>query len=200
MKNLKALIRLTLLTALFAGVQAGAGLFWHTDGSSFPFTTLRGETVQIAGQGIYALDTYFKAPIFRGTDAVTLFVALPLLLIAGLLTARGALRGRILLTGVLAYLLYNAGSVALGVTYNKLFLVYVAYFSASLFAFILAFTSIDRQELAARVTPGAPLRGMATLMFVSALGLFAACCNPRHLVHGGCTRHRQLHHRSDLRV
>ena len=174
MKTSKALIILSLLVGLLAIVQAGAGLFWPDGGSPFPFTTLHGQQVQINGQGIYAYDTTFKAPIFRGTDAITLFVCVPLLIIAVLLYRRGSLRGQILLASVLAYFLYNSASVVLGVAYNNLFLVYTAFFSASLFAFILSLAAIDLQSLPARVSAGFPRRGMAGLMFVAGLAVLFA--------------------------
>jgi hypothetical protein len=50
----------------------------------------------------------------------------------------------LVLTGALTWFLYVGASYALGaVAYNNLFLIYVALFSASLFAFVLALTSID---------------------------------------------------------
>lgn len=174
MKISKAVIVLCIFAALFGLVQAGAGLFWQTDGQPFTFTTLHGESVQIEGRGIYAFDTAFKVPILRGTDAVSLFLVLPLLVIALLLYRRGSLRGGVLLVGVLAFYVYNSASLALGAAYNNLFLVYVAYFSTSLFAFILAFNAIDGQALATRVEPGFPHTGTAVLMFVSGLALLVA--------------------------
>lgn len=174
MKKQPALSWLIPLTGILALIVAGVGLFWQNGGGPFPFITLHGETVQMSGQGIYAYDTYFKAPIFRGTDAVTLFVGIPLLLAAALLYRRGSLRGGILLAGVLSYFLYNSASMALGVAYNNLFLVYTAYFSASLFAFGLACRSIDLQVLSSHVSAGLPRRGIAVLMFVSGLALMAA--------------------------
>lgn len=38
--------------------------------------------VEINGTGIYTYDSFFKAPILQGTDAITLLVVLPLLVIA----------------------------------------------------------------------------------------------------------------------
>ncbi|RPJ50021.1 MAG: hypothetical protein EHM21_05850 [Chloroflexi bacterium] len=175
MKPFKSVLILSVLTGLLAIVQAGVGLFYPTGGAPFPFTTLHNQVVQMNGQGIYAYDTYFKAPILRGTDAVTLFICIPLLVIALLLYHRGSLRGGLLLVGVLGFFLYISASVVLGVAYNNLFLLYVAFFSASLFAFILAFTTIDRQDLAARLsTRRLPRRGIAILMFVSGAALLAA--------------------------
>jgi hypothetical protein len=38
-----------------------------------PFTTVRGQSVEVYGQGLYRYDALQKAAIFRGGDAVTLF-------------------------------------------------------------------------------------------------------------------------------
>jgi hypothetical protein len=166
------LIGLSWLVAALALIAAGAGVFWRDAGEPFAFTTLHGQTVQIAGQGLYRYDTFFRAPINRGTDAVTLLVGLPLLAFAILRYRRGSLRGAVLLTGVLAYFLYNAASLAFGVAYNDLILVYIAYFSASLFAFVIACMSIDLRALPAHVSPRLPHRGMAVFVFVSGLTVF----------------------------
>ena len=71
--------------------------------------------------------------------------------------------------GTLIYFLYLYGSYALGIAFNRVFLVYIALFSASLFAFVLVFTSIDRQMLAAHFLPDLPRRGIAIFMFASGL-------------------------------
>ena len=174
MKNQPALNFLIPLIAVLVVISAGMGLFWQDAGSPFSFITLHGQTVQISGQGLYHYDTAFRVPIFRGTDAATLFVCLPALIAAFLVARRGSLRGRLFLAGILAYFLYNAASIALGVAYNVLFLVYVTYFSASLFAFGLVVRSIDLDDLAAHVSPGLPRRGIAILLFVAGLAVLAA--------------------------
>jgi hypothetical protein len=154
-----------LLVALLALMAAGAGLFWPAPGSPFMVTTVRGEEVELYGRGLYRYDTAFAAPILRGTDGVTLFVALPLLLAVVTIYRRAPLRGGLLLTGLLAYFVYNAASLALGVMYNEMILVYIFYFSAAFFAFILVFTSIDLQELAGRVSPAMPRQALAVFLF-----------------------------------
>ena len=169
MKPSKALVNLSALIAVLALVATAAGLFWQDGGSSFSFTTLRGQTVQIYGQGLYRYDTSFTAPVLRGTDAVMLFVCTPLLVVSILLYRRGSLRGGFLLTGALACFLYNAASLGFGAAYNNLFLLYLVYFSASLYAFVLAFTSVDLQALPAHVAPRLPHRGIAVFMFVAGL-------------------------------
>jgi len=71
--------------------------------------------------------------------------------------------------GTLVYFLYVYASLALNAAYNDLFLVYVALFSASLFAVVLAYTSIDLPALEAHFLPSLPRRGPALFMFASGL-------------------------------
>jgi hypothetical protein len=174
MKISKAVIILSILVGIFAIAQSAAGLFISGGPGPFEFTTLRGETVLMSGQGLYALDTFFKAPIFRGTDALTLFVCVPLLIIALILYRGGTMRGKLFLTSILSFFLYNSISVAMGVTYNNFFLLYIFYFSVSLFAFFLAAQSIDLKALASSVSPGFPRKGIAILLFVAAAALLFA--------------------------
>ncbi len=171
MKISKAIIFFSIAVALLAAIYASVGLFWQDDGAPFNFTTLHGETVEMYGRGIYRNDAAFRAPIFRGTDAITLFVCVPVLLFAVILYARNSLRGGILLTSMLAYFMYNAASLALGAAYNELLLIYIASFSLSLFAFIMAFTSIDLQVLAERTAPTLAHRGIAIFLFIAGMSL-----------------------------
>ena len=170
MKQRAALLWLIPVILLLALIAAGVGLFWQ-DGGPFMFTTVRGETVQMYGQGLYRYDSYFKAPILRGTDAVALFAGLPLLAIAFRFYRRGSLRGGLLLVGALSFFLYYSASLAFSAAFNRLFPVYVALFSASFFAFLYALTAIDAPALAARLSPRLPRRGLAAFMFVAGLGV-----------------------------
>ncbi|MFO7916958.1 MAG: hypothetical protein R6V13_02625 [Anaerolineae bacterium] len=169
MKRSPTLIWLSAAVATLASVAAAAGLFWRESGESFPFTTLRGEEIQIYGRGLYHYEWAFRAPVLRGADAVLLFVGIPLLVVSIVLYRRGSLRGGFLLTGTLAVFLYNGASLAFGAAYNDLFLLYVAYFSTSLYAFALALGSIDLGTLPAHVSSDLPRRGIAIFIFVAGL-------------------------------
>jgi hypothetical protein len=171
MKISKSLIWLSILVAILAAFYAAVGLFSSGGDGSFTFTTVHGQTVNMYGRGLYSYDSAFKAPIFRGTDAVTLFVCVPILLLAVLYYSRGSMRGGIFLTSILAYFLYNSASLALGAAYNYLLLVYIACFSLSFFAFVMAFSAIDLQILAANTSPKLPRLGIAIFMFLSGLSL-----------------------------
>lgn len=170
MKRNPALDWLIPLIAILAVVIAGVGLFSQGGDGAFSFSTVYGDTVEIYGQGIYSHDTSFVAALFKGTDAITLFVSLPLLLVGYLSYRRGSLRGSIFLIGMLLYFLYIGVTYTFSVIFNSLFLVYTALFSASLFATIIALTTFDAQYLASKVTSNMPHRGIAIFMFVAGLG------------------------------
>lgn len=171
MKLKSSLNWLIPLIVILTLVVAGVGLFWMDGGTAHPFTTVHGETVQIYGQGLYSHDTVFSASTTRGTDMVTLFVCLPLLVVSFVLYRRGSLRGGLMLAGVLAYFLYYGASLGLDKAYNSLFLVYIALFSACFYAFVIAFTAIDLQVLSSRISDQLPVRGMAVFMFIVGVGL-----------------------------
>lgn len=172
MKQSNLLVQLSLLIALLALVSAAYGLFYQDGGQPFSFTTARGESVVMDGNGLYRYDSQLSAAVFRGTDAAMLVVAIPALLIATFSYRRGSFRGGLLLTSLLGCFVYNAFHAAFSIAYNSLFLIYAAYFSLSLFGFIYAVSLIDFQTLPARVGPKLPHRGIAIFLFVAGLTVF----------------------------
>jgi hypothetical protein len=169
LKSSRAVVWLSILILILAAIAAGAGLFWQDGDGSFAFTTLRGQSAEIYGRGLYRYDSVFIGAGFKGQDFVTLFLGVPLLVLTTLLYRRGSLRGGLLLTGVLTYFLYVYATMAVGAAYNSLFLVYVALFSASFYAFILAFASIDLQALPATTLSRLPVRGPVAFLLAGGL-------------------------------
>jgi hypothetical protein len=163
----RSVIWLSGMMALLALVASAIGLFWQPGASPVSFTTVHGQTVQLFGSGIYHYDTLFTGAAHRGTDAATMFVGVPLLVVALVLARRGSLRGRLMLIAALAYFLYDSASVALGGAYNSIFPVYIALFSASLFAFVRCFMSVDLRPLAARLSTRPPRFGPAAVLLAS---------------------------------
>jgi hypothetical protein len=163
------LIALAGLIVALSLVAATAGLVWRGGDAPATFTTIHGETVELHGEGLYRYDSIFKAGANRGADLLTLVAGIPLLIVTTMPYRRGSLRGALLFLGSIVWFLYLYGSLALGTSYNNFFLIYVVLFSASLFAFIIAFQSIDRRSLPAHVTSRVPRRGLALFMIVSGL-------------------------------
>ncbi|GIV65503.1 MAG: hypothetical protein KatS3mg046_763 [Bellilinea sp.] len=162
---LRVLVPLILLLALIA---AGGGLF-PAAGQPFTVVNFRGEEVTINARGLYYWDTLSSAAQMQANDAVTLFLALPLLTISFWLTQKGSLRGGLLMTGTLGFILYTYITMCFGAAYNPFFLIYVALFSLSLFAFVLSMLSFDVKTLPARFSQKLPRKWIAgLLLFVAA--------------------------------
>lgn len=168
MKNksvLQWLIPPIFILALFA---ASMGLFYQTPGQPYAYTNHRTETVSINGRGLYFYDTLSTAAQMQGNDLITLLVGLPLLAISTWLAFKGSLRGRLLLTGTLGFFLYTYMSMSMLTAYNNIFLVYVALFSLSLYAFVLSIMSFDLANLPGHFSPRLPHGWIAALLFAVA--------------------------------
>ena len=161
---LKWLIPLIFVLTLVAGL---AGL-WPAEGTPFPLTTFRGEQVTINARGLYYWDTVSSAAQMQANDLVTLVLGLPLLAFSFWLTRRGSLRGRLMLAGTLGFVLYTYITMCFGAAYNALFLVYVALFSLSLFAFVLTIMSFDLKTFSAHFSEQLPRRWIAGFLLVAA--------------------------------
>ena len=134
------------VTGIAAGAAALLGVFGQPIRCRSP--TCAAGLVDLCGASIYRYDSVFSGAGNRGTDAVTLFIALPLLVTAVLGYRRGPLRWQLVLTGALAYFLYVSVSMAAGAAFNAVFPVYVSAFAASLWGFVLSVGSVDRNRLA----------------------------------------------------
>ena len=179
--GLKWLIPIILILTFVAAL---AGL-WPAEGSPYPLTTFRGEEVMINARGLYYWDTVSSAAQMQANDLVALVLGLPLLAFSFWLFLRGSLRGRIMLAGTLSFILYTYITMSFGANYNALFLVYVALFSLSLFAFVLVMMSFDLNTLADHFSEKLPRGWIAGVLFFAGsflslawLGLIAATFSP----------------------
>jgi len=160
----RAVVVLAVVVAALSTVAAFVGLLATGGVAPRTVTSVHGELVELYGTGVYRADTVFKGAGNRGSDLVTLVLAVPLLLAATAAYRRGSLRGALLLSGALSWPAYLYATMAVGAAYNELFLVYVAIFSASLFALAITLVSIDRRVLEARMASCGPRRRLAALM------------------------------------
>ncbi len=172
MKQQSALNWLVPLIAILAAITASIGLFSASGEGSFQFTTLHHETVEIYGKGLYRYDIPLIAVGYRVSDGFTLIVGIPLLLISFWLYRRGALRGKILLTGTLLFFLYNFGSLALGAAYNNLLLIYIILTMATFLGGTGMLLSFDLQAFPKRFSEALPRHGLSNFFIISGIALF----------------------------
>jgi hypothetical protein len=172
MKNQKALYFILPAIFMLALFAAGMGLLYATPGSPYAYTNHRGEQVMLNASGLYFFDTVSSAAQMQANDLITLVLGLPLLAISAWLAFRGSLRGRLLLTGTLGFILYTYLSMSMLAAYNALFLVYVALFTLALYGFILAMLSFDLADLPRHFSASLPYGWITVVMFFA--GIFLA--------------------------
>jgi hypothetical protein len=102
----------------------------------------------------------------RGTALVIFTIAAPTLTIAMLATSRGSLRALIIWLGAAGYLLYNSLVLLVLTPANRLFLLYVAMLSLSIWSISTLIRHIDMGALRDRFSLRLPARGIALYTIV----------------------------------
>lgn len=123
-------------------------------------------------RGLYR-DNTFVLSAWRGNDAVTLFVAVPIFLVAIRLSARGSARARLAWLGLLDYFLYNYAFYLFGAAFNRFFLLYAGLLGLSIFAMIFGLARLDVGGIAKGAGPELPAKRVAGYMLFVAVGLTA---------------------------
>jgi hypothetical protein len=143
---------LSALVAAFAGVTAAGGLLLPD---------------------LYR-DNAFVRATWIGNDAVTLFLAVPAMIGASILVARGGgARPVLFWLGLLDYMLYNYAFYLFGAAFNSFFLLYAGLLALSMLALVFALSRLDLAGLAASARPEMPVRWIAGYFLLIASGLSA---------------------------
>lgn len=136
-----------IITILCMCVTSITGILSMNFEYAYDFVNQYGQTVKIFGYGIYANDSYFKAPISIGTDFCILFALVPLFVYTYLFYRKNSnVISEIKLISVYAVAFYYGASIAFGVTYNQIFLVYVILFTSSLFGMFSHIRKVKVQQ------------------------------------------------------
>ncbi len=158
MKHVKTISILAVCIIAASAAAAATGIFSSGGPGPFAYESIRGETVTIHGYGVYKHMSADVAVQGIGQDYITLFAAVPMLILALVLARRGSLRGRFLLAGVLMYFFVTYLFYLVMGMYNYLFLVYVFLAGTTFFALALTVLGMDRAGLASRFKDKTPVR------------------------------------------
>lgn len=173
-KNIKGIDILTIIIILLAGIVSFTGVVSFHTGKSFYTVNQYGDTVKMFGSGIYAHDSYFKAPIFIGTDFAVLVFLIPMLIIFLIMEMKKRTnKTKINLLSAFSALLYYILSLAIGAAYNRLHLIYIALFSCTLFAVFWMIRSIDIGQLQKQQWK-LPTKGIIVFLYLCGVALTAA--------------------------
>jgi hypothetical protein len=167
-KSLSALVIIISVLAVFASAM---GIFSEGGPGRIEHISVHGERVILHGEGIYKNMSAEVAPQGIAQDYVTLFAAVPLLIIALYLSRSGAVRWRFLLTGVLGYFLVTYLFYLMMGMYNELYLVYVVLLGCSFFAFSFLMLSFDRTNIRSFFSNNTPVKGAGAFLIFNAAAI-----------------------------
>jgi len=97
-------------------------------------------------------------------DGVTLVVAVPMLALAIIYSARGSVRARLLWLGTLFYMLYNYAFYIFGIAVTKLYVPWIATFALSLVSVALMMLNLDVEAIGRAFRPRTPGRWIAAYL------------------------------------
>lgn len=160
---------LVILIALVSGFAAAMGLFYRDGNGPFEFTSLQGKTVVISGNGLYKNMSADVAIQGQAQDVITLFVAIPLLLVLAFASVKNNLRRSLILSGILGYFLVTYTFYLNMAAYNILFLAYAALMGLSFFAFYISIKNINRSSLLENLKDKRPAFSAWVLMVIPVL-------------------------------
>lgn len=175
MKKLYGIDILGIFTILLLTFITVTGLLSFNTDNSYLITNQYGNEIRLFGSGIYAHDSYFKAPIFIGSDFTMLFLVVPMMTIALIQEIKNrTLKSKLNLIAVTAVVLYYAVSIAFGITYNSYHLIYIALFACSLYLLITLIIKVDAIALQNALSWQLPSKGISIFLILSGISLFIA--------------------------
>lgn len=140
----KSLVALYIFSAVTAIISACLGLFYSTGGTSKIVNSIYGQAVTLFGDGVYANDSIMKVGATKGTDIAIIITAM--ILICTLLFFKNKPYAPFWQCGLLSIILYASTCLAMGVIFNRLFLLYLLQFGCSFFAFILSMSDLLKKK------------------------------------------------------
>ncbi|WP_207496936.1 hypothetical protein [Aridibaculum aurantiacum] len=120
--------------------------------------------------GLY-LDKELYVITWKANDIVTFFFVLPAYYISLQAARHGSPKAILIVTGLLAYMLYNYAFYLFGAVFNKFFLLYVAIFSLSIYALFIQLATIDAKAIAVAISSKFPRRAIAIFLVMVTLPL-----------------------------
>ena len=161
---------LSIIIMILLIIISVAGILSLDFTRGYEVTNQYGDIIKMYGAGIYAHDSYLRAPIFIGTDICILFLLVPLLLKAYLQNNKDASDiSRLRLLSVYAVAFYYSASISFGVSYNQFILLYIALFAATLFGMFAILRKITVNQLQYQAT-----KGVYVFLMLSGIALIVA--------------------------
>jgi hypothetical protein len=118
--------------------------------------------------GLFMKDLYrdnaLVVAAWQGNDIVTLFVVVPIMLIAIYFLKGDPNKAQLFWLGSLWYMIYNYMFYLFGAAFNYFFLIYVAIFTLSIYIFVFALMKTDAEEISLHFSEKTPVKWISGFM------------------------------------
>ena len=167
----RTLTILVFLIAILSALAAAVGIFSRGGPGLFQYESIRGRVIDIYGLGLYRHMSADVAVQGIGQDYVTLFLAVPVLLVAWWGYRKRSVRAHFVLSGTMGYFLVTyLFYTAMGM-YNVMFLAYVALLGLSFFGLVLSLMAFEMERADLLFTERAPNRFSGGFLMFNALAI-----------------------------
>lgn len=147
MKKENTITIIVILIALVSAVAAGFGIFSDFGSGAFEYESIRGKTIEIFGKGIYQHMSADVAIQGIAQDYITLFAAIPLLVISLIGYRKKSIKAHFLLAGTLGYFLVTYLFYLTMGMYNIMFLPYAVLLGLAFFGFFLILKELSKLNI-----------------------------------------------------
>ena len=155
---------LSTIAAITATISACIGVFYSNGGVQRTVQNIYGQEVILFGNGIYANDSLIKVAATKGTDIAIIIVCIGIVLMVSVFRSKKF--SPFLQCGLLSIVLYSSTCLIMGVSFNRLFLLYLIQFGSALFAFVLSMTEIIKSDNFNNVIYQKRLKGTGVFMII----------------------------------
>jgi hypothetical protein len=145
-------------------ISAGIRVFYSTGGERFTVESIYGESIELYGDGIYKYNSVLAAGASKGTDFVMIIVAV--LFSFFTVMRKTATKYKFLHVGLLSGLLYYSINLVFGITFNRLFPIYILLFSFSLFTMIFLLNGLIKEDNISEILNSKTLKGTAIFIII----------------------------------
>jgi len=160
---------IVLLIALISAVAAGFGIFSSYGSGVYEYESIRGQIVEIYGKGLYQHMSADVAIQGIAQDCITLFIAIPLLVISLIGYRKKSTRARFILAGTLGYFLVTyLFYTAMGM-YNIMFLAYISLLGLSFFGFFLVLNQLSKLNIFEIFSSKTPYKFVGWFLIVNSI-------------------------------
>lgn len=144
MRKNKIISLLVFFIAVISAVASGLGIFSDKGPGPFEHESIRGQTIKIYGEGIYQHMPADVAIQGIAQDYVTLFLAIPLLVISWVGFRKKSIQAHFIMAGTLGYFLVTYLFYLTMGMYNIMFLSYVVLLGLTFFALFLTVDQLNQ--------------------------------------------------------